>query len=123
VYATEVIQLRRSAEEAKAAAAKLGFPVMVRPSYVLGGRAMEIVYSNAQLDKYLTTAVKASPDHPVLVDKYLAGVATLFCCTLTSCSGFLQLSHDFVASNVGNRSRNLSVGILQDVICCRGCRE
>ena len=54
-----------------AAAERLGFPVMVRPSYVLGGRAMEIVYSNEQLDQYLTTAVKASPDHPVLVDKYL----------------------------------------------------
>jgi carbamoyl-phosphate synthase large subunit len=64
---------RRSSEEAIAAAEKLGFPVMVRPSYVLGGRAMEIVYNSSQLDKYLTTAVKASPDHPVLVDKYLAG--------------------------------------------------
>lgn len=66
----------RSSEEAVAAAERLGFPVMVRPSYVLGGRAMEIVYSNEQLDQYLTTAVKASPDHPVLVDKYLAGAPT-----------------------------------------------
>lgn len=62
-----------------AAAERLGFPVMVRPSYVLGGRAMEIVYSNDQLDHYLKTAVKASPDHPVLVDKYLAGTSP--CCS------------------------------------------
>lgn len=69
----------RSSEEAVATAEKLGFPVMVRPSYVLGGRAMEIVYSSNQLDKYLTTAVKASPDHPVLVDKYLAGTRDPSC--------------------------------------------
>lgn len=59
------------------AAEKLGFPCMVRPSYVLGGRAMEIVYDNAQLERYLTQAVTASPDHPVLVDKYLAGATEL----------------------------------------------
>jgi carbamoyl-phosphate synthase large subunit len=50
---------------------------MVRPSYVLGGRAMEIVYSDAQLERYLTDAVTASEDKPVLVDKYLAGATEL----------------------------------------------
>ena len=66
-----------SKEEAFDAAHKLGYPCMVRPSYVLGGRAMEIVYSDAQLSRYLTDAVTASDDKPVLVDKYLAGATEL----------------------------------------------
>ncbi|MEJ2324180.1 MAG: carbamoyl-phosphate synthase large subunit [Nitrospirota bacterium] len=60
-----------SVEEAKEAASAIGYPVMVRPSYVLGGRAMEIVYDEASLVDYMNRAVKASPEHPVLVDKYL----------------------------------------------------
>jgi carbamoyl-phosphate synthase large subunit len=60
-----------SAEEAVAAAKKIGYPVMVRPSYVLGGRAMEIVYDEDSIRSYMERAVKASPDHPILVDKYL----------------------------------------------------
>jgi carbamoyl-phosphate synthase large subunit len=60
-----------SVEEAIAAATKIGYPVMVRPSYVLGGRAMEIVYDEDSLRNYMERAVKASPDHPILVDKYL----------------------------------------------------
>ncbi|MFZ7103701.1 MAG: carbamoyl-phosphate synthase large subunit [Peptococcaceae bacterium] len=63
----------RNAGEAKKIAADLGFPVLVRPSYVLGGRAMEIVYNLAELEEYLENAVKISPDHPVLVDRYLTG--------------------------------------------------
>ncbi|MGE5552711.1 MAG: carbamoyl-phosphate synthase large subunit [Betaproteobacteria bacterium] len=51
----------------------IGYPVLVRPSYVLGGRAMELVYSDGELLQYMQTAVKVSPRHPVLVDKYLAG--------------------------------------------------
>src|SRR6185437_14503700 len=50
---------------------EIGFPVVVRPSYVLGGRAMAIVYDVATLDRYMTHAVDASPEHPVLVDKFL----------------------------------------------------
>lgn len=57
--------------EALGIANKLGYPVMVRPSYVLGGRAMEIVYSDADVHRYITTAVEVDPDRPVLVDKYL----------------------------------------------------
>jgi carbamoyl-phosphate synthase large subunit len=60
-----------SPEEAREVAAGIGFPVVVRPSYVLGGRAMAIVYDMAALDRYMTTAVTASPDHPVLIDKFL----------------------------------------------------
>ncbi len=60
-----------SVEEAMSAASRIGYPVMVRPSYVLGGRAMEIVYDEASLNEYMQRAVKASPKHPVLVDKYL----------------------------------------------------
>jgi len=60
-----------SVEEALSAAEKIGYPVMVRPSYVLGGRAMEIVYDEKTLYEYMKRAVKASPEHPILVDKYL----------------------------------------------------
>ncbi|MBQ7256390.1 MAG: carbamoyl-phosphate synthase large subunit [Abditibacteriota bacterium] len=58
-------------EEAIAAAHKIGFPVLVRPSYVLGGRAMEIVYDDDTLSTYMKTAVIASPERPVLIDKFL----------------------------------------------------
>jgi carbamoyl-phosphate synthase large subunit len=60
-----------SREEARVVAASIGFPVVVRPSYVLGGRAMAIVYDTATLDRYMTHAVDASPEHPVLVDRFL----------------------------------------------------
>jgi carbamoyl-phosphate synthase large subunit len=60
-----------SCDEAVRAANSIGYPVMVRPSYVLGGRAMEIVYDEDSIRNYMTRAVKASPDRPVLVDRYL----------------------------------------------------
>ncbi len=60
-----------SSEEAAPIAAALGYPVIVRPSYVLGGRAMQIVYDEALLHEYMNTAVEASPEHPVLIDQYL----------------------------------------------------
>ena len=61
----------RSTEEALVIANRIGYPVVVRPSYVLGGRAMEIVYDDENLNRYMTTAVQASPEHPILVDKFL----------------------------------------------------
>lgn len=61
-------------KDAVDAAQAIGYPVLVRPSYVLGGRAMEIVYNQAELDQYMSAAVKLHPDHPVLVDKYLLGL-------------------------------------------------
>lgn len=60
-----------STEEAKVEAKRIGYPILVRPSYVLGGRAMEIVYDEADLDKYMTEAVKVSRKHPVLIDDFL----------------------------------------------------
>ena len=60
-----------SFEEAKEIAEGIGYPVLVRPSYVLGGRAMEIVYSTDELKTYVETAVKVSRNHPILIDKYL----------------------------------------------------
>ena len=65
--------MARSSEEAEAVAAKIGFPLVMRPSYVLGGRAMEIVHDHGSLIRYLTTVVQATPDNPVLLDSYLQG--------------------------------------------------
>jgi carbamoyl-phosphate synthase large subunit len=63
--------IARSPEEAEAVARAIGYPVVVRPSYVLGGRAMEIVYDERALKTYMSEAVEASPEHPVLIDKFL----------------------------------------------------
>jgi carbamoyl-phosphate synthase large subunit len=60
-----------SAGQARAVAAGIGYPVLVRPSYVLGGRGMEIVYDDATLDAYVGRATQASPEHPVLIDRFL----------------------------------------------------
>ncbi len=62
-----------SVETAVEIANNIGYPVLVRPSYVLGGRAMEIVYKEAELLQYMTNAVKINPEHPVLIDRYLTG--------------------------------------------------
>jgi carbamoyl-phosphate synthase large subunit len=62
----------RSSVEGEAVAAHIGYPVLVRPSYVLGGRAMEIVHDAGSLKDYMRYAVKASPEHPVLIDSFLA---------------------------------------------------
>jgi carbamoyl-phosphate synthase large subunit len=61
----------RSFQEALKVAQAIDYPVVVRPSYVLGGRAMEIVYSDADLEHYMTYAVQVEPDHPILIDKFL----------------------------------------------------
>jgi carbamoyl-phosphate synthase large subunit len=60
-----------SLEEAKAVAERVGYPVLVRPSYVLGGRAMAIVYDAGRLEEYVREAVLASPEHPILIDRFL----------------------------------------------------
>ncbi|KAG5602881.1 hypothetical protein H5410_034251 [Solanum commersonii] len=63
--------IAKSEKDALAIAAEVGYPVVVRPSYVLGGRAMEIVYNNEKLVTYLENAVKVDPERPVLIDRYL----------------------------------------------------
>ncbi|WAM37352.1 carbamoyl-phosphate synthase (glutamine-hydrolyzing) large subunit [Caldicellulosiruptor acetigenus] len=62
-----------SLEDAVRVAEKIGYPVLVRPSYVLGGRAMEIVYSRDELEKYIKAAIEISIKHPILIDKYILG--------------------------------------------------
>ncbi|MFT9598350.1 carbamoyl-phosphate synthase large subunit [Mesobacillus sp.] len=63
----------KSVQEAALIAAEIGYPVLVRPSYVLGGRAMEIVYKEDELLHYMKNAVKVNPEYPVLIDRYLTG--------------------------------------------------
>lgn len=62
-----------SLEDARSVASRIGYPVLVRPSYVLGGRAMEVVYSQDQLARYIRNQAEMRPEHPVLIDKYLLG--------------------------------------------------
>ncbi len=66
-----------SYEEVKDLAADIGYPVLVRPSYVLGGRAMEIVYDEEELEEYMREAARVSPEHPILVDNFLAGAVEI----------------------------------------------
>ena len=63
--------IARSLDEARAVTARIGYPVLVRPSYVLGGRAMAIVYDDAELEHFLAQATAAAPEHPVLIDRYV----------------------------------------------------
>ncbi len=63
--------MARDYNDALHVANRIGYPVVVRPSYVLGGRAMEIVYSDSELERYMTYAVQVEPDHPILIDKFL----------------------------------------------------
>jgi len=67
----------RSEQEALELAHEIGYPVLVRPSYVLGGRAMDVVYSDAELREYIQEAVRVSPDKPILVDEFLEGAVEL----------------------------------------------
>ncbi len=76
-----------SPEEAIEVAGAIGFPVVVRPSYVLGGRAMAIVYDTAALDRYMRHAVQASPEHPILIDKFLEDATEIDVDALADASG------------------------------------
>jgi carbamoyl-phosphate synthase large subunit len=80
-----------SADEAREAAGRIGFPVVVRPSYVLGGRAMAIVYDTAALDRYMRHAVQASPEHPILIDKFLEDATEIDVDALADASGHVVI--------------------------------
>jgi carbamoyl-phosphate synthase large subunit len=80
-----------SPEEAQVVAAEIGFPVVVRPSYVLGGRAMAIVYDIAALDRYMRHAVQASPEHPILIDKFLEDATEIDVDALADASGHVVI--------------------------------
>ncbi|XP_078441020.1 carbamoyl phosphate synthetase B [Wolffia australiana] len=79
--------IAKSESAALEIAAEIGYPVVVRPSYVLGGRAMEIVYGDDKLVKYLETAVEVDPERPVLVDKYLSDAIEIDVDSLADCNG------------------------------------
>lgn len=79
--------IARSEEDALAISERVGYPVVVRPSYVLGGRAMEIVYTDESLKRYLVTAVEVDPERPVLVDKYLQDATEIDVDSLTDSYG------------------------------------
>lgn len=79
--------ISRSYEQSLAIAGRIGYPVVVRPSYVLGGRAMEIVYSDEELQRYMTYAVQVEPDHPILIDKFLENAIEVDVDSLTDATG------------------------------------
>src|SRR5215510_14199566 len=78
-------------EEARDVAGNIGFPVVVRPSYVLGGRAMAIVFVTAALDRYMRHAVQASPEHPILIDKFLEDATEIDVDALADASGHVVI--------------------------------
>ncbi|MDB9445088.1 carbamoyl-phosphate synthase large subunit [Anabaena sp. CS-542/02] len=80
--------IARSYEDALIVAQRIGYPVVVRPSYVLGGRAMEIVYSDTELERYMTFAVQVEPEHPILIDKFLENA--------------IEVDVDAIADHTGN---------------------
>ncbi|OBQ24291.1 MAG: carbamoyl phosphate synthase large subunit [Anabaena sp. WA113] len=80
--------MARSYEDALIVARRIGYPVVVRPSYVLGGRAMEIVYSDTELERYMTFAVQVEPEHPILIDKFLENA--------------IEVDVDAIADHTGN---------------------
>jgi carbamoyl-phosphate synthase large subunit len=80
--------MARSYQDALIVAKRIGYPVVVRPSYVLGGRAMEIVYSDTELERYMTFAVQVEPDHPILIDKFLENA--------------IEVDVDAIADHTGN---------------------
>lgn len=83
--------IAKSEEDALAIAKRVGYPVVVRPSYVLGGRAMEIVYNDAKLKTYLETAVEVDPERPVLVDRYLQDATEIDVDSLTDGHGHVVI--------------------------------
>ena len=84
--------IARNQKEALLVANKIGFPLVVRPSYVLGGRAMEIVKDKNELSRYISEAVKVSPDHPILLDQYLSNAIEIDVDALCDSSGSVVIA-------------------------------
>jgi carbamoyl-phosphate synthase large subunit len=83
--------MARNYGDALAVANRIGYPVVVRPSYVLGGRAMEIVYSDTELERYMTYAVQVEPDHPILIDKFLENAIEVDVDAIADASGMVVI--------------------------------
>jgi carbamoyl-phosphate synthase large subunit len=83
--------MARDYNDALAVANRIGYPVVVRPSYVLGGRAMEIVYSDTELERYMTYAVQVEPDHPILIDKFLENAIEVDVDAIADASGMVAI--------------------------------
>jgi carbamoyl-phosphate synthase large subunit len=83
--------IARSTREALEIARRIGYPVVVRPSYVLGGRAMEIVYTDAELEHYMTYAVQVEPEHPILVDQYLENAVEIDVDAIADATGYVVI--------------------------------
>ena len=93
--------IARNVSEAKKIAAEIGYPVLVRPSFVLGGRAMEIVSDDEQLDYYMTHAVEASGDSPILVDKFLDAAT--------------EVDVDCLADFAGEKGQAIIIGVMEHI--------
>jgi carbamoyl-phosphate synthase large subunit len=83
--------MARNYDDALHVANKIGYPVVVRPSYVLGGRAMEIVYSDTELERYMTYAVQVEPDHPILIDRFLENAIEVDVDAIADASGMVVI--------------------------------
>lgn len=83
--------MARDYDDALLVANRIGYPVVVRPSYVLGGRAMEIVYSDTELERYMTYAVQVEPDHPILIDKFLENAIEVDVDAIADASGHVVI--------------------------------
>jgi carbamoyl-phosphate synthase large subunit len=83
--------MARNYDDALHVANRIGYPVVVRPSYVLGGRAMEIVYSDTELERYMTYAVQVEPDHPILIDKFLENAIEVDVDAIADASGMVVI--------------------------------
>jgi carbamoyl-phosphate synthase large subunit len=83
--------MARNYDDALHVANEIGYPVVVRPSYVLGGRAMEIVYSDIDLERYMTYAVQVEPDHPILIDRFLENAIEVDVDAIADASGMVVI--------------------------------